>query len=242
MTRRLLMAVLAASALAAAEPKALTYRFDEVKSKVLRSPGGDERMETRVAAGDTAASGDLIRTGFWARAVVSVPERKARFEISSSTRARLAAPEPGVLLSLEKGRLKAFFDALTDGSVEERRVAAPGALLAVRGTRYGLEVDGDGQCLLVVFEGTVEVLPTVAGASPIRVGAEEMCTFGRRAAPRAAPMRSMGMSEGSWGMHGEGGRMHGGPEGGKPGTGPGGQQPHPQGGSMHGGSPMGGGH
>lgn len=242
MTRRLLLAALASGALVASEPGVLTYRFDEVKSKVLRAPASDERNETRVSAGDSASAGDFVRTGFWGRAVVSVPERGARFEISSSTRARLAPGDPGVLLAVEKGRLKAFFEKLTDGSASERRVAAPGALLAVRGTRYGLEVDGDGQCLLVVFEGTVEVLSTVAGASPIRVGAEEMCTFGRRAAPQAAPMRSMGMSEGSWGMRGEGGRMHGGPESGRPGMAPGGQQPRSQGGSMHGGSPMGGGH
>jgi FecR protein len=200
MTRRLLSVVLAASALTATEPVALTYRFDEVKSKVLRSPGGDEKNEARVTAGDTAAPGDLIRTGVWARAVVSVPERKARFEISSYTRARLAAGEPGVLLSLEKGRLKASFEALPDGSVTERRVAAPGALLAVRGTRYGLEVDGEGRCLLAVFEGTVEVLPTIVGAAPIKVHADEFCTFGARMAPRSAPMKSMGLSERSWGI------------------------------------------
>jgi FecR protein len=232
MTRSLLLAVLAASTLAAAEPEALTYRFDEVKSKVLRSLGGDEKNEARVTAGDTAAPGDLIRTGFWARAVVSIPERKARFEISSSTRARLTAGEPGVLLDLEKGRLKAFFEALTDGSATERRVAAPGALLAVRGTRYGLEVDGDGRCLLAVFEGTVEVLPTLAGAAPIKVHADEICTFGAKVAPRSAPMRSMGMSESSWGMKSSASGMSPGSDGRMPGMAPGGQTPPKTGGSM----------
>ena len=171
--------------------------------------------------------------------MVSVRERKARFEISSSTRARLAAGEPGVLLSLEKGRLKAFFEALTDGSAEERRVAAPGALLAVRGTRYGLEVDGDGRCLLAVFEGTVEVLPALPGTAPIKVHADELCTFGAKMAPRSAPMRSMGMNEGSWGMRGGAGGMSSGPDGRMPGMAPGGQMPQSSGGSTKGGSAMG---
>lgn len=209
----LLLVVLAASALTANEPaEALTYRFDEVKSKVLRSPASDVKKAARVSVGDTAAPGDLIRTGVFARAVISVPEMGARFEISSSTRARLAARDPGVLLSLEKGRLKAFFGAPVDGSATEWQIAAPVALLAVRGTRYGLEVDRTGRCLLAVFEGTVEVLPTVVGAAPIKVHADEFSTFGARMAPRSAPMKSMGLSEKSWGIaqrrqrHGTGSR------------------------------------
>ncbi|MBK9968076.1 MAG: hypothetical protein IPP07_25665 [Holophagales bacterium] len=95
------LAALAAGILAANEPGPPTYRFDEVKSKVLRAPGGDEAAEVRVAAGDVAAAGDLVRTGFWGKAVLSVPERKARFEIGSSTRARLAA---GALVSFSRWR------------------------------------------------------------------------------------------------------------------------------------------
>lgn len=235
----LLLAALVAGVLVASEPNPLTYRFDEVKSKVLRSSGGDEKNEARVAAGDLAGPGDLVRTGAWARAVISVPERKARFEISSSTRALLAAGEPGVLLSLEKGRVKAFFEALTDGSGGGRLVAAPGALLAVRGTRYGLEVDGDGRSLLVVFEGTVEVLSTLPGAAPVSIHAGEACTFGARTAPRSTPMRSMGMSEGSWGMRGGASGMSPGSDGRMPGMALGGQAPAGSGGSMHGGSKKG---
>jgi hypothetical protein len=234
MIRRILLAVVAAGAVSAADPAPLTYRFDEVKSKVYRAQAGDEKRETRVVAGESAASGDLVRTGFWAKTVLAVPERKARFEISSSTRARLAGGEPGILLVLEKGRLKAFFEKLTEGDPVERTVAAPGALLAVRGTRYGLEVGGDGKNLLAVFEGTVEVIPTIPGFSPVMVHANEACTFGPKTAPHSMPMKAMGMSEGSWGMHGGAGGM-----GQMPGTRPGGMTPQSAGGSMHGGSPMG---
>lgn len=234
----LLPAALAAASLVAADQSLLTYHFDEVRNKVVRLSGGDEKAETRVATGDLASSGDIVRTGFWGGAVVSVPERKSRFEISSSTRARFASGEPGLLLILEKGRLKAFFESFTDGSSGERRVGAPGVVLAVRGTRYGLEVDADGRGLLAVFEGTVEVLPTLPGVQPIRVNAAELCTFGPHSAPRTLPMRSMGMSEDSWGMRRGATGMSSGAEGGMSGMTPAGQMP-PRSGSPMGGSPMG---
>ncbi|MBK6406482.1 MAG: hypothetical protein IPF66_16415 [Holophagales bacterium] len=145
-TSTLLFTLLAATGLGLAEAPSgerLAYRFDEVKSKVVRVPGGDEERGVRVSAGDPAESGDVVKTGLFGRTVLAVPDRAARFEVFSSTRVRLAGGEPGVLLVLEKGRLKAAFDAFT-GASEARRVAAPGALLAVRGTRYGLEVAGSG--------------------------------------------------------------------------------------------------
>lgn len=239
MSRKVLLTIVAAVAAGAAGAVAttdgllLTYRFDEVKSKVYRAPAGEEKKESRVSPGESAESGDLVRTGFWARTILAVPERKARFEIGSSARARLAGGEPGVLLVLEKGRLKAFFDAMTEGPPVERRVEAPGALLAVRGTRYGLEVGTDGKSLLVVFEGTVEVIPTTPGFARVKVTAGSACTFGPKAAPHMMPMGAMGMSEGSWGMRGGMGGMDQ-----PPGTRPGGMTPQSPGGSMHGSSPM----
>lgn len=199
-SRTVLLAAVGLGALGASpSPSPLTYRFDEVKSKVLRSPGGDEKKEVRVAQGETATGGDAVRTGFWGRAVLSVPERKARFSIGSSTRVKLGAAEAEVLLTIEKGRIEAFFDALVGEPPVERRVAAPGALLAVRGTRYGVEVSGEGEALVAVFEGTVEVIPTRPGLAPVRVPARSYCTFSPRGEPRPAPMEGTGMSERSWG-------------------------------------------
>lgn len=238
-----LLALAGASAPAPTAP--FTYRFDEVKSKVLKAPGGDEEREVRVAVGDAAAPSDVVRTGMWGRTVLSVPERASRFEVESGTRVRLASDEPGVLLVVEKGRLKAFFEKL-EGEPVERRVSAPGALLAVRGTRYGIEVSGD-TTLLAVFEGTVEVIPSAAGAAPLFVNADELCTFGPRETPRREPMRMRGMSEGSWGMRrgerpegmpGRGGMGSPGGTGGQPGGMGGSPQP---GGGMGGGMGSGGG-
>jgi hypothetical protein len=180
----------------------IAYRFDEVKSKVLRLPGGDEDREVRVSAGESAGAGDVVRTGYWARTVLSVPERACRFEISSSTRVRLAGGEPGVVLSLESGRLSAFFEKFT-GKAEERRVAAPGALLVVRGTKYGLETGSGDQATLAVFEGTVEVVPTTPGVAPFKVTAGEYGVFGAKTAPRKGQM-PRGVDEGTWRSRGAG--------------------------------------
>ncbi len=179
-----------------AEP--LEYRFDEVKSKVVLARRGDASHEERAKAGVAAGPGDEVKTGFWGHAVLSVPARAARFEIGSSASARLAGDEPGVILTIQSGRFKAWFEKLTSG--EERVVAVPGALLSVRGTRYGVEADSGGRVALAVFEGRVEVASHLPGAAPIFVDAGQMCLLSLRGAPRVMPMGSMGMHEGSWGM------------------------------------------
>ena len=170
----------------------LEYRFAEVKSAVhLRHL----ETERHVKVGETGVAGDEVRTGWRGRAVVEVASHAARFEILSSTRARLGGPQPGVLLVLERGGLKAVFDAIT-GS-DDRLVATPGALLAVRGTRYGVEVAGDGHAVVAVFAGTVEVRPTTPGFPVTAVAAGEICRFG----PKTPPQRALlprGASEDNW--------------------------------------------
>jgi ferric-dicitrate binding protein FerR (iron transport regulator) len=62
-----------------------------------------------------------------------------------------------VLLEIERGSLRAIFGKLSEGDTRERLVTTPSAVLAVRGTDYGVEVEKDGDTSVVVFEGTVEV-------------------------------------------------------------------------------------
>lgn len=176
----------------------IVYRFDEVKRSVFLLPGGDKSKEIKVAMGAAASSGDMVRTGWLGQTVIAVPARNARFEVYANTQVKLAGGEPGVLLVLEKGRIKAFFQALVEGSREERRVAVPGALLAVRGTRYGVEVDKDGKSILVVFEGVVEILRDAPHTEPIRVKAGEWSSFGPASAPKVEPMRTRGFQERTW--------------------------------------------
>lgn len=209
--------LLAALWLAAAAPATppLGYRLVEVRSKVVITHEGAEHRATR---DEIAAAGDELRTGMFGHATLLVAERASRFEVFSSTRVRLAGPEPGVLVVLERGRLKALFDALT--GAEERLVATPGAVLAVRGTQYGVEVDAAGNGAIAVFEGVVEVRPRTAGLTPVAVAAGEMCSFAPGRAPRRR-MMPMGMTQDNWDHAGAMGGMGGmGPGMGRPGTGP----------------------
>lgn len=177
----------------------LQYQFEEVKGKALRIR---EEKATRVAAGDTALAGDHVRTGFLSRATISCPP--ARFTLYSFTRAQLAGDAPGVLLTLRKGKLEAWFDALRGD--EQALVKAPGAILAVRGTAYGLEVDANGAAVLVVFSGIVEVRPLDERfpITPVRAG--ELCRFGPRSAPMRSPMPP-GMGPEDWRHRGTKGLM-----------------------------------
>lgn len=174
----------------------IDYRFDEVKRKVtLVSSSG----EGRASAGVPAKSGDRVRTGWFSYALLAAPRYAAHFEIFAGSDVRLASDTPGVILSLERGRLKAVFDKLTGD--EPRMVRTPGALLAVRGTRYGIEVGSDGVSSLVVFEGVVEVQSALVPQRQL-VHAGEVCTFSRSMRPDVMPMP--GMNEEMWNRHGRG--------------------------------------
>ncbi len=181
-------------------PSPAPYRFEEIRSSVTLRHSGAERKPSE---GDGAVAGDEVETGWFGRAVLSVPDRASRFEVLSSSKVVLGGPEPGILLRLQEGRLRAMFGKLL-GKDDDRLVSAPGALLAVRGTRYGLEVDGRGNATLVVFEGTVEVRPLAGGVAPLAIGAGHACRIGRDSRCERMAMPG-GMNERSWphgGMNG----------------------------------------
>ena len=160
----------------------IEYRFEEVRSKVvLVSP-----VETsRAVAGTVALGGDRVRTGWLGYAVIGVPLKAARFEIFGSSEVVLSPESAGVILSIDRGRLSAVFDALAGD--EPRAIRTPGALLAVRGTRYGVEVHRDQRAVLVVFEGAVEIISPLS-AEPTVVRAGQISEFGPRHAPQTRQM------------------------------------------------------
>lgn len=191
----LLALVVSALPLMGQEP--VEYRFESVRSKVtVATPAA----ETRASAGSVAHGGDRVRTGWLGYALLGAPQFGARFEVFAGSDVRLASETPGVLLSLERGRLKAIFDKVTGD--EPRMVKTPGALLAVRGTRYGIEVGRDGAATLAVFEGTVEVRSQLL-PEPLLVRAGEACHFSASRRPESMPMPH-GMNEGTWKRHGAG--------------------------------------
>lgn len=185
------------------ESSLIEYRFDQVRSKVVVTTAS---AESRASAGTVAHSGERVRTGWFGYALLAAPKYAARFEVFSGSEITLAGGVPGVILTLDRGRLKAIFDKIT--GEEPRLVRTPGALLAVRGTRYGIEVGRDGVADLVVFDGIVEVRSPLR-PEPLLVRAGETCHFSMHTPPMAMPMPK-GMNEGMWQRHGAGGGMDGG--------------------------------
>lgn len=158
------------------------YRLDAVKRHVVLTTSAGSSVP---AVGQLAHGGDRVRTGWFSYARIGSQQHNAHFEIFASTEVTLAANEPGVILSLERGRIEAIFDKIT-GS-EPRVVKTPGALLAVRGTRYHVEVDGSGHTTVNVFEGIVEVQSALRN-EPLLVHAGQAAAYGRREPPSHRPM------------------------------------------------------
>ena len=160
----------AAALLVAADPAPVPQSFDynvvAVKRKLIcERPTGEERLE----AGAVARSGDLLRTGWRSNAELEVPEFGSRFRLGSSTRVRLGHEQPAVLLEVQEGRVRALFAPLSEDT--ERLVITPSAVLAVRGTEYGVEVASNGTTTLTVFEGVVDVTDRYRAGGTIQVGA-----------------------------------------------------------------------
>ena len=154
------------------------YRFETIKRKVLLN-------ETPIAAGQAAKGGDAVETGWFSYALIAAEHSRAKFEIFSATEVKLAGGTPGVILSLERGRIRAAFDKIT-GS-EPRVVQTPGALLAVRGTQFDVRVDREGETTVDVWEGVVEVQSPLR-PEPVFVRAGEESIFGRTRPPAVQPM------------------------------------------------------
>ncbi len=169
--------LLFSAATAAAQP--IDYRFDDVKRKVTLN------QDLAVVRGQSAKSGDKIETGWFSYALIATQQYGAKFEIFSSTQVQLAEGTPGVLLSVERGKIRAVFDKIT-GS-EPRVVKTPGAMLAVRGTQFDVDVDSAGKTTVDVFEGVVEVRSDLLH-EPLLVPAGQQSVFGRRERPTARPM------------------------------------------------------
>ncbi len=146
--------------------ESITYDVVQVEGKLFLA---GEPEELRLSIGDQAVSGDRLRTGSSSSAAIGVPSHTTVFRLQAKTSCTLAHDRPGVLLHLEKGRLRALFGSHT--GTDPRLVTTPSAVLAVRGTEYGLKVKKNGDTSIVVFEGVVEVTDPSGENPPIRVEA-----------------------------------------------------------------------
>jgi hypothetical protein len=161
---------------------AIDYRIEQVKRTVTVNTG---TQEVNVAAGSRVQSGARVTTGWFSYALIAAEQYRARFEIFSSTTVQLAEGTPGVLLSVERGKIRAMFDKIT-GS-EPRVVKTPGAMLAVRGTQFDVDVDSAGRTTVDVFDGVVEIRSDQLPA-PVLVHPGEQSVFGRHEPPNVHPM------------------------------------------------------
>lgn len=191
------LALLATTAAVPQQP--IDYRFDDIRRTVMLKTASQQIAAQK---GQRAVSGDKVSTGWFSYALIASDRYHAKFEIFASSEVQLAGGAPGVILSLQRGRLRAMFDKLTGN--EPRVVQTPGALLAVRGTKYEVSVDDNGLSELRVYEGTVEVRSDVHPAmAPLLVHAGEASTFSRKdppSAPHAMP------HDGNTGPNGHDGR------------------------------------
>ncbi len=194
------------------------YEVTAVKRKLFLV---DPPPDTQLLVGAIAASGQALRTGSRSSAEIVQNEAGARFTISAKTRVRLAADRPGVLLEIERGRLRAIFDKLAGNDERERLVITPSAVLAVRGTEYGVVVAKSGETQVVVFAGEVEVVDLARSGPAVVVSAGQYCTVRRGHAPSRPMSHGMGRSDwdhgrmpGSMSSHGAGGMRDGGSSGG----------------------------
>lgn len=197
MTHRRFAVALAFAAIGAAgaseAPTSLEYDVIAVKRKLVLEVAGGERL---LGPGDRARSGDRLSTASRSSAELAVPEAAARFRIGAKTRFTLAHDRPGVLLDIERGSLRAIFGHLEEGGGRERLVTTPSAVLAVRGTDYGVEVEKDGDTSLAVFEGEVEVRDAGGLGEAVRVGAGQSLNVRRGHA--AGPPEPHGLSAADW--------------------------------------------
>lgn len=169
-----------------------SYQLTAVERKLFREVPAPEAP---LAMGEAVAAGDVLRTGSRSSAEITCPAAMSRFRLGAKTRATLASDAPGVLLDLEEGRVHALFDKLNE-SARQRLVVTPSAVLAVRGTEYGVEVNGKGTTMVVVFSGEVEVVDRDHVGEPVRVGPGQY-TEVRLGKSAAAPIPHR-MGPGQW--------------------------------------------
>ena len=183
-----------------------TYEVAEVKRKLFRE---EPAPEVKLDVGSRPNAGELLRTGSRSSAEIVSPEYQARFSLQSKTRVRLAGDRAGVLLEVERGRLRALFDALSADDPRERLVQTPSAVLAVRGTEYGVEVDSSGHTEVTVFSGVVEVFDIDRVGPPVQVRAGQYSTVRRGQRPTDPMPHTMSSSDWDRGFRPESSAMRG---------------------------------
>jgi hypothetical protein len=162
-TRPALIALAVLAALALLGPVWPGARLS-VSTGTVEIGRGEPPVWKQAEAGDTLAAGDRVRTGEDGRAEVIVAGSTLRVYPNSLLRLPDEATPREV--GLEKG--SSLFDVIHNG--EPFEVRTPEVVVSVKGTRFGVEVEGD-EAAVSVFRGLVGVHGDGAGASETLVHA-----------------------------------------------------------------------
>jgi len=116
--------------------------------------------------GQVLPEGTVLDTGD-GRLVLVLRNDESEILVQPNTRLVLQAPQPGnwETLQIILGKVRAYIRKRTGGA-PPFQMGTPSAVIAVRGTRFDVEVNASGVSEIDVFEGLVEVgSPTLPGVS-----------------------------------------------------------------------------
>jgi hypothetical protein len=99
-----------------------SYEVTNVKRELFRE---EPVPEIRLEVGSRPKARELLRTGSRSSAEIFSPEYQTTFLLQPKTRVRLAGDRAGVLLEVQRGSLRALFDALSGDDPPQRRSGPP---------------------------------------------------------------------------------------------------------------------
>ena len=136
---------------------------------------GEPPTWKRADEGDALAAGDRIRTGEDGRAEIALESSTVRLYPNSLL--RLPEPSEAGKTAVEMDRGGSLFDVLHRGETFE--VHTPEVVVSVKGTRFGVGVEGDESASVAVYRGVVGVRPGAGDASETLVH-EGFAAFGHQ--------------------------------------------------------------
>jgi hypothetical protein len=118
------------------------------------------------------------------RLVLVLRADESEIVVQPHTKLILVAPQPGNWDALEiiLGKVRAYIRKRTGGA-PPFQMGTPSAVIAVRGTRFDVEVNTTGVSEIDVFEGLVEVGSTTMSGAPVLVSPGMSTRVGRGTAP-----------------------------------------------------------
>ncbi len=175
------------TATAAQAGPTVTAQVESVQGHTTRSiktpAGAPAPVATRVSAGDALPEGTRLKVpddGYLRLRLAdgSVVEVLAGSDVELR---RLRGKRPGSasrsVIQVHRGKVESDVAPQPEGRMFE--IAAPGAVASVRGTRFAVAIDANGQVAATVTEGVVELRQTTARGATARLTAGQSAVIDR---------------------------------------------------------------